>query len=157
MNAQLWGNEVRPMPDVDVAMIVETEAGEATPVLRAADRRGLREIGAVRRALEERARRGSSLPEDLAGGTFALTYLGELEADGYTPAVRPPQAAILGVTGVAVRPFARKMGTDPQLVAWPTLTLTLSFDRRLAGGARAARFLQHLKRSIEQPFLWLLY
>jgi pyruvate dehydrogenase E2 component (dihydrolipoamide acetyltransferase) len=34
--------------------------------------------------------------------------------------------------------------------------LSLTFDHRLVDGAPAARFLQQVKRFIEQPYLWLL-
>ena len=156
LNAHIQSDRLTPLADVNVAVTVETDAGESWPVLRHADRRGLREIGTVRRALADRARTGASLPEDLTGGAFTVSNLGEFDADGYAPVVRPPQAAALGVGSIAARPFVRDVGINPQLVAWPTLSLTLSFDSRLPGSS-AARFLQYLKRSIEQPFLWLLY
>jgi len=35
------------------------------------------------------------------------------------------------------------------------MALSLTFDHRLVDGAPAARFLQHVKRWIEQPYGWL--
>jgi pyruvate/2-oxoglutarate dehydrogenase complex dihydrolipoamide acyltransferase (E2) component len=36
------------------------------------------------------------------------------------------------------------------------VTLSLSFDHRLAGGTPAARFLQFIAELIEDPMLWFL-
>jgi pyruvate/2-oxoglutarate dehydrogenase complex dihydrolipoamide acyltransferase (E2) component len=94
---------------------------------------------------------GTSLPDDLAGGTFTISNLGHLDVDGFTPIINPPQAAILGVGRISERPVAR----EGAVVVRAMMALSLSFDHRIADGAAAARFLARIKQLIEKPIALL--
>jgi pyruvate dehydrogenase E2 component (dihydrolipoamide acetyltransferase) len=103
--------------------------------------------------LVERARKARSLPNDFSGGTFTITNLGMYEIDAFTPVVNLPEAAILGVGRITPKPV---VAMDGSVVVRKMLTLSLVFDHRLVDGAPAARFLQHIKRLIEEPYLLLV-
>jgi len=136
---------------VNLGMAVDTERGLLVPVVRDADQKSLRQFGAEFRQLVERARTGRSLPDDLSGGTFTITNLGMYEVDAFTPVINLPQAAILGVGRIApkVVPFKGEIAIRQM---W---TLSLVFDHRLVDGAPAARFLQSIKKMVEEPYLLL--
>ena len=68
----------------------------------------------------------------------------------FTPIINLPEAAILGVGNIKPQPVAR----DDQVVIRPVMHPRLAFDHRLVDGAPAARFLQHVKDLIEEPYLW---
>ncbi len=121
------------------------------PVIRDADHKGLRALGAEFRILVERARTGKSLPDDLTGGTFTITNLGMYDIDAFTPIINLPEAAILGAGRIQARPVVY----GGQIVARQMWALSLSFDHRLVDGAPAARFLQRIKRLVESPYLLL--
>jgi pyruvate dehydrogenase E2 component (dihydrolipoamide acetyltransferase) len=121
------------------------------PVIRDADKKGLRAFGAEFRELAERARAGRSLPDDLSGGTFTITNLGMYEVDAFTPIINLPEVAILGVGRIQAKPVVE----EGQVVARQLVTLSLAFDHRLVDGAPAARFLQRIKQLIENPYLLL--
>jgi pyruvate dehydrogenase E2 component (dihydrolipoamide acetyltransferase) len=157
---------IERLPDVNLGMAVDTERGLLVPVIRDADRKGLRAIAAEFRALVERGRAGRSLPDDLRGGTFTITNLGMYDVDAFTPIVNLPEAAILGAGRIQPKAIVVPAATDsrrPESVAagvgeiavrqmW---TLSLAFDHRLVDGAPAARFLQRIKQLVENPFLLL--
>ena len=76
------------------------------------------------------------------------------EIDAFTPIINQPECAILGLG----RAVARYVVTDADagaVAVRTTMALSLTFDHRLVDGAPAARFLQQIKRWIEQPYGWL--
>jgi len=151
MNARLNGEAIEQLAHVNLGMAVDAERGLLVPVIRDADRLGLRELGTRFRDLVNRAREGKSLPDELTGGTFTITNLGMFDVDAFTPVINPPELAILGVGRIQMKPVVQ----DGQVVARQMVTLSLTFDHRLVDGAPAARFLQRIKRLIENPYLLL--
>jgi pyruvate dehydrogenase E2 component (dihydrolipoamide acetyltransferase) len=151
MNARLADDAIELLAHVNVGIAVDTERGLLVPVVRDADRKSLREFGAELRELVERARAGRALPDDITGGTFTITNLGVYDIDAFTPVINLPEAAILGVGRIAPKVVAR----DGQMVIRQMVTLSLVFDHRLVDGAPAARFMQHIKQIVEEPYLWL--
>jgi pyruvate dehydrogenase E2 component (dihydrolipoamide acetyltransferase) len=153
MNARLNadGSSIERLPSINLGMAVDTERGLLVPVIRDADRKGLRAFGAEFRALVERARVGKSLPDDLTGGTFTITNLGMYDVDAFTPIINLPEAAILGAGRIQAKPVVK----SGEVVARQMWTLSLTFDHRLVDGAPAARFLQRIKQLVENPFLLL--
>jgi len=153
MNARLnaGGESIEQLKRVHLGMAVDTERGLLVPVIRHAETKGLRAFGAELRTLVERARSGKSLPDDLSGGTFTITNLGMYDIDAFTPIINLPEAAILGVGRIQPKPVV----LDGKIVARDMWALSLTFDHRLVDGAPAARFLQYIKRLVENPYLLL--
>lgn len=153
MNARLSkdGTIIERFTHINLGMAVDTERGLLVPVIRGSDQMGLHEFGIEFRALMERARTGKSLLEDLTGGTFTITNLGMYDIDAFTPIINLPEAAILGVGRIQAKAVPR----EDEIVVRQMWTLSLVFDHRLVDGGPAARFLQHIKQLIENPFLLL--
>lgn len=152
LNARWDADGIHLLPEINIALAVDTERGLMTPVLREVDRLNLPAVQAGFAALVARALAGKSLPDDFAGGTFTITNLGTSEIDGFTPIINPPQAAILGVGRIIEKPVAR----EGAVVIRPMVTLSLSFDHRIVDGAPAGRFLQRIKQLVERPVALLL-
>ena len=153
MNARLTQDAIELLRPVNMGLAVDTERGLLVPVVREANKKDLRQIGAETRDLIERARKGRSLPDDLSGGTFTVTNLGMYLIDAFTPVINVPEAAILGVGRIAPRPVY----VGEALVRREMMVLSLAFDHRLVDGAPASRFLQALKSLIEDPAMLLTY
>lgn len=118
----------------------------------------IRQISADGSALVERAREGTLRPDDLNGGTLGtITSLGMYEIDAFTPIINLPQCAgsMLGVGRIVPKQVVVDVEAE-RVAIRHMLFLSLTFDHRLVDGAPAARFLQQVKRFIEQPYLWLL-
>ena len=152
VNARWEEDGIHLLPEINIALAVDTERGLMTPVLRGVDGLNLAAVQSGYAALVSRALAGKSLPDDFAGGTFTITNLGGLEIDGFTPIINPPQAAILGVGRIIEKPVAR----DGAVVIRSMVTLSLSFDHRIVDGAPAAKFLQRIKQLVERPMALLL-
>jgi pyruvate dehydrogenase E2 component (dihydrolipoamide acetyltransferase) len=153
MNARLNLAEgmIEQLSTVNMGMAVDTERGLLVPVIHGANRMGLRQFGSNFRDLVGRARSGRSLPDDLTGGTFTITNLGMHEIDVFTPIINLPETAILGVGRIQEKPVVYKEKIKPRQMC----TLSLVFDHRLVDGAPAARFLHHIKKVLENPYLLL--
>ena len=87
----------------------------------------------------------------MTGGTFTITNLGMFDIDAFTPVMNPPELAIMGVGRIVPKPVV----LEGEVVVRQMVTLSLAFDHRLVDGAPAARFLQRIKRLIENPYLLL--
>jgi pyruvate dehydrogenase E2 component (dihydrolipoamide acetyltransferase) len=151
MNARLSDDAIERLAHVNLGMATDTDRGLLVLVIRDADQKSLRQFGIEFRELVERARNGKSVPDDLTDGTFTITNLGMYDVLAFTPLIRLPEAAILGVGRITPRPVAR-VG---QIEIRQMLILSLVFDHRIVDGAPAARFLQYIKDLIEEPDLWL--
>lgn len=151
LNAYWENDELRLLPDVDIAIAVDTEDGLLVPVLRQAQAKSIRQIAEETRSLVDRARK-RQLPLDLLqGGSFTITNLGMYGVDAFTPLLNLPQCAILGVGRIASRPAVHQ----DQVVPRPMMVLSLTFDHRGVDGGPAARFLDAVRQYVEQPALWL--
>jgi pyruvate dehydrogenase E2 component (dihydrolipoamide acetyltransferase) len=133
---------------VHVGVAVDTEHGLLVPVLRDADRKGLREIARELRELAERARLRRLSPSELEGGTFTVSNLGGIGGTAFSPIVSWPQVAILGVSRAEILPRWNGEAFEPR----PFLPLSLSYDHRLVDGALGARFLRHVCEGLEDPW-----
>jgi len=151
MNARLREETIEYLGPIHLGIAVETERGLLVPVVKDAHTLTLRQLGQQFRDLVNQARDGSIAVEDLRGSTFTITSLGMYDIDAFTPIINPPEAAILGVGRIREKPAVFK-GEIAIRHMW---TLSLVFDHRLVDGAPAARFLQHIKQVIEEPYLLL--
>lgn len=147
MNARLNGDVIERLVAVNIGIAVDADKGLYVPVIREADRKNLRTIGAEFRQRVEEIRSSKISPDHLTGGTFTITNLGMYDVEGFTPVINLPEAAILGVGKIIPKPVVRA----GQVVIRQMLTLSLAFDHRLVDGAPAARFMQRLKQYLEIP------
>jgi len=151
MNVRLAKEGIRHLPEVNVGLAVDSERGLLVPVIRGANKMGLKELAVKFRELVDRARQGKSLPDDLTGGTFTITNLGMFGVDMFTPIINLPECAILGVGRIRPEPAV----VNGQVVVRQHMWLSMTFDHRLVDGAPAARFLQGIMRYVESPYLLL--
>ena len=69
--------------------------------------------------------------------------------DHFTPVINPPEAAILGVGGISLRPVR---GKDGEFTPAECITLSLTIDHQAVDGAPAARFLKDFPSINHSPF-----
>lgn len=151
-----WQNDtIRQYNTVDVSVAVATPTGLITPIVRAAEGKGLEAISASVKDLAKRARDNKLKPEEYQGGSISISNMGMNPAvDSFTAIINPPQSTILAIGApkkVAV-PSENESG-----VAWDDqITITGSFDHKVVDGAVGAEFMKELKKVIENPLELLL-
>jgi pyruvate dehydrogenase E2 component (dihydrolipoamide acetyltransferase) len=151
-NASWTENAVRLYHAVDVSVAVAIPGGLITPVIRAADQKGLSAISNEMKSLAEKARAGKLQPEEYQGGTVSLSNLGMFGVRDFAAVINPPQGCILAVGAAEQRPVVK----DGALAIATVMTCTLSIDHRVVDGAVGAEFLAAFKALIEDPVTMLL-
>ena len=147
VNAHWLNDKIRQFNRIHVAMAVAVEDGLITPVLFDADRLSLWEISGKARDLAKRARERKLMPEEYTGSTFSVSNLGMFGIDQFTAIINPPEAGILAIGGVEEKPVV----VDGALEVRQRMRVTMSCDHRVIDGATGARFLQTVRRYIENP------
>jgi pyruvate dehydrogenase E2 component (dihydrolipoamide acetyltransferase) len=122
------------------------------PVVRDVPSLSLIEFTRRTQSLIARARAGELTAADIRDGVFTITNLGAFGIDAFTPIINVPETAILGLGRIRREPAV----VGDAIVARDQMTLSLTFDHRIVDGAPAARFLQALSQSIENPSAALL-
>ncbi len=148
-----WSEEaILLWQSVDIAVAVALDEGLITPIVKAADTKGLLSIAREMRDLSTRAREGKLRLEEFQGGTFSISNLGMFAVREFAAVINPPQGAILAVGAGEKRPVVK----EGALAVASVMTATLSCDHRVVDGVIAARFLAAFKRLIEDPLTMLL-
>ena len=151
VNALFVDGKIHRYSRANVGIAVATENGLVVPVIRAADRKSVLEIAAVRADLVSRAREGKLKLPDLEDGTFTISNLGMYDIEQFIAVLNPPQVAILAVGSIEDRPAA----IDGSIEIRPTLTMTITCDHRAIDGSEGAEFLRTVKSLVEEPALAL--
>ncbi|MDT5294986.1 MAG: hypothetical protein QOJ76_1866 [Acidobacteriota bacterium] len=147
VNASYQEKSVRFYERADIGVAVALENGLITPVVRSANTKSIGQISREVKELAERARARKLTPEEYTGATFSVSNLGMFGIDEFTAIINPPEAAILAVGAMSPKPVAR----DGQVVVRQLMRVTLSCDHRIVDGATGAKFLQTLKKILENP------
>ena len=152
VNAHWNGDHIRYFNRVHLGMAVATDDGLIVPVIWDADRKRLSEISRDARELAKRARERKLKPEEFTGSTFSVSNLGMFGIDQFTAIINPPEAAILAIGAGEDRVVV----VNGEMVVRKRVRVTMSCDHRIIDGAVGAKFLQALRRMVENP-LMLVY
>lgn len=145
-------NSIRRFRDVNLGVAVDTPRGLMVPVIKQANRKSLAQISAELKALASQAQTGAVSPDDMSGGTFTVSNLGNFGVESFTPVINPPQTGILGVNTIVKRP---REGKNGNIELYPAMGLSLTYDHRAIDGAPSSRFMQELCRALENFSLLL--
>ncbi|MDQ2891092.1 MAG: 2-oxo acid dehydrogenase subunit E2 [Gemmatimonadota bacterium] len=149
VNAHWTGDAIRQFNRVHIGMAVAVPDGLITPVIFDANEKGLADIAAETRELAGRARERKLKPEEYTGSTFSVSNLGMFGIDQFTAIINPPEAGILAIGAVDEKPVV----VDNELVVRKRVRVTMSCDHRAIDGATGAKFLQTLRRMVENPLM----
>ncbi len=152
VNAYFKGDKMEMHDAVNVGVAVSVDDGLLTPVLHNADQKSLKQIAVETKELAARARANKMKPEDLGPGTFTISNLGMYGIDEFAAIINPPESSILAVGAVKKIPVV----VSDQIQIAQVMKVTLSADHRIVDGALGARFLQELKKLLENPVNLLL-
>lgn len=127
-----------------LGIAIDTEAGLMVPVIRDVDKKSCLALSKELSELVEKTRARKVSAEELQGGTFTISNQGGIGGGPFTPIIKLPEVAILGL-GKATQQAVIREGA---VVARTMLPLSLSYDHRVIDGADAARFITDLVASI---------
>ncbi|MDP3139484.1 MAG: dihydrolipoyllysine-residue acetyltransferase [Burkholderiaceae bacterium] len=135
-NASLDGDQLVLKQYFHVAFAADTPNGLVVPVIRDADKKGIVQISQEMAELAKKARDGKLAHGDMQGAGFTFSSLGGIGGRYFTPIIKAPEVAILGVCKSTMQPVWNGAEFQPRLM----LPLSLAWDHRVIDGAAAARF-----------------
>jgi pyruvate dehydrogenase E2 component (dihydrolipoamide acetyltransferase) len=152
VNASFQGEAIRVYHRAHIGIAVALEEGLITPVLRDCHAKSLAQIAVESRDLAERARNRKLRAQEMSGATFSISNLGMFDVADFSAIINPPEGAILAVGSV------RRVAVveDGGVGVGRRMNMTISCDHRVMDGAMGAKFLQDVKRLLEEPLRLLL-
>ncbi|WP_196138475.1 dihydrolipoyllysine-residue acetyltransferase [Aliikangiella sp. G2MR2-5] len=128
-----------------IGVAVDTPNGLTVPVIRNVDQKGIYELANDLAEMSAKARDGKLSADDMQGSSFTISSLGGIGGTGFTPIVKWPDVAILGLSRNKMQPVWNGKEFVPRLM----LPMSLSYDHRVIDGADAARFAVHLAETLK--------
>ena len=135
-----------------IGVATDTDRGLLVPVVRNADTKNMWTVAREIEDLANRARNGKLGSGEMKGSTISITNIGSAGGLFFTPIINYPEVAILGTGRITERPIMK----NGQVVGAQMMALSLSFDHRVVDGGLAQRFINDIKRLLENPRLLLL-
>ncbi len=147
LNASIEGDNIIFHNEINLGIAVALDGGLGliVPVIKRADEMNI--VGLQRSIVDlaNRARGKQLKPDDISGGTFALTNFGSFGSIFATPVINQPNVAILGIGAIEKVPVV----IDDAIAIRSQAHLALTFDHRLVDGALADQFCQKIKAILE--------
>ena len=153
INRSWEGDTIKQHGNVHLAFGVAIEDGLVTPVIRAAETKGLRTISAEAKVLIQKARNKKLTPDEMSGSTLTVTNLGMFGISDFYGIINPNNAAILSIGATIKKPVVNERD---EIVIGQIMKVGLSGDHRTIDGAVGAQYLQALKEILETPALMLV-
>lgn len=136
-----------------VGIATDTEDGLVVPVIHHADRMSVQEIHHKLKELTKKAQEGNLTAADMRGGTFTISNVGPLGSTGATPVINHPQTGLMAFHKTKKMPVVIE---NDEIAIRSMMNISMSFDHRVADGAKAVAFTNCFKQFIENPKLWLI-
>ncbi len=139
--------------EYNIGIAAMTEQGLTVPVVKNVDRLSFRELSREISRLATAAREQKLKLEELGGGTFTITSLGQQGGLFATPIINHPEVAIMGVHKMRKRPVVME---DDSIKVRQMALFSFCFDHRVVDGALGAQFAYEFLRHVETPELLFL-
>lgn len=154
-NAQLDEENERILfsPDYHIGFATDTNKGLLVPIVHCADEKSIKAIHNEMKVLTEQAVAGKLKPANMQNGTFTMSNVGPLGSTGATPIINHPETAIIAFHKTKKQPI---VNDRDEIVIGHVMTLSMSFDHRVADGSTAVAFTNRFASLIEQPYKLLM-
>lgn len=140
-------NEVIVRRTVNLGIAADTPRGLIVPNIKGADQLDLIGMASALTVLVDKARQGTTTPNEMIGTTLSITNVGPFGVDAAIPILPPGTGAILAVGQIAKAPWV----VDDQVVVRQVVELAMAFDHRQVDGAMASAVLSHIGRFLHDP------
>lgn len=141
------GSQIELHNYVNLAMAVGMDEGLLVPVVHNAQNMSLTELMLKLKDITERAVGKKLTPQDQEGSTFTISNLGMYGVESFTSIINQPNSAILSIASTKEMPVVR----NGEIVVRSIMKMSLTSDHRVINGLAAAKFMQELKNSLENP------
>ena len=139
--------EVIVRRSVNLGIAADTPRGLIVPNIKGADQLDVVGMAQALNVLVDKARSGTTTPNEMIGTTLTITNVGPFGVDAAMPILPPGTGAILAVGQMAKAPWV----VNDEVVVRHVVEIAMSFDHRQVDGALASRVLSHVAHYLEDP------
>jgi pyruvate dehydrogenase E2 component (dihydrolipoamide acetyltransferase) len=139
--------EVVVRRSVNLGIAADTPRGLIVPNIKGADELDLVSMAQALNVLVDKARNGTTTPNEMIGTTLTITNVGPFGVDAAMPILPPGTGAILAIGQIAKAPWV----VNDEVVVRQVCEIAMSFDHRQIDGALASRVLGHVAKFLEDP------
>lgn len=144
------GSKIIKRKNINIGMAAALPTGNLiVPVIKNADERNLTGITKAVNDLASRARANKLQPDEIQGGTFTLTNVGNFGNVMGTPIILQPQVAILAVGTIKKKPAVIETPQGDMIGVRQFMFLSLSYDHRVVDGSLGGSFLRRVADYLE--------
>ncbi|HET7616749.1 MAG TPA: dihydrolipoamide acetyltransferase family protein [Bacillales bacterium] len=144
---------IRLEKTVNIGLATDTDEGLIVPVIHHVERLSVLEIHQQMKALIRKAKDNKLTSSDMTGGTFTISNVGPLGSIGATPIINYPEVGLMAFHKTKKRPVVDE---NDQIVIRQMMNVSMTFDHRVADGAKAVAFTNRFVQYIENPNLLLV-
>ena len=131
----------------NIGFAVDTPKGLLVPVIKDVNKKSLKSITIEFNKLIIKAKNNKLTLDEMSGGCFTISSLGNIGGKFFTPIINPPEVAILGISKFSIKPIFSKNKFIPRKI----LPISLSYDHRVINGSSAAKFTKLFTLLINNP------
>jgi len=151
LNSSLQGDSILQKRDINIGMATSLSDGNLiVPVIKNADHLNLIGLTKAVNDLSSRARNNKLLPEDIQGGTYTVTNVGNFGSIMGTPIINQPQVGILAIGVIRKMPSVIETSKGDYIGIRKKLILSHSYDHRIINGATGGQFAKNIANFLEE-------
>ncbi|QJC33689.1 pyruvate dehydrogenase [Enterobacteriaceae endosymbiont of Donacia provostii] len=124
----------------NIGIAINTKQGLLVPVIFDVLKKNINNLSKIIKDLSCKARKNKLHPNNMKGGCFTISNLGQFKGSFFTPIINSPEVAILGISQANIKPIWKENKFVPRLM----LPLSLSYDHRVINGVEGINFLNYI-------------
>jgi 2-oxoglutarate dehydrogenase E2 component (dihydrolipoamide succinyltransferase) len=145
------GTKIIKRKNINIGMAAALPSGNLiVPVIKNADEKNLLGITKAVNDLASRARANKLSPDEIQGGTFTLTNVGNFGNVMGTPIINQPQVAILATGTIKKKPAVIETPQGDLIGIRHFMFLSLSYDHRVVDGSLGGTFVRRVADYLEK-------
>ncbi|QJC36093.1 hypothetical protein GJT99_01015 [Enterobacteriaceae endosymbiont of Donacia cincticornis] len=124
----------------NIGIAINTKQGLLVPVIFDVLSKNINNLSQIILNLSYKAKNNQLRQDDMQGGCFTISNLGQFKGSFFTPIINSPEVAILGISRANIKPIWKENKFLPKLM----LPLSLSYDHRVINGVEGINFLNYI-------------
>ncbi len=151
LNSSFDGDKIIQKKDINIGMATALENGDLiVPVIKNADHFNLIGLAKSVNDLSIRARNKKLNSDEIKGGTFTVTNIGNFQTLTGTPIINQPQIGIIAFGVIRKMPSVIETSNGDFIGIRKKIIISHSYDHRVINGAMGGNFLRSVAKFIEQ-------
>jgi 2-oxoglutarate dehydrogenase E2 component (dihydrolipoamide succinyltransferase) len=150
VNISVDGHNIIKRKNINIGMAAAMPNGNLiVPVIKNADQKNLVGLAAEVNDLANRARENKLKPDEISGGTYTLTNVGNFGNVMGTPVINQPQVAIMAAGAIRKKPAVIETPQGDAIAIRHMMFLSHSYDHRVVDGSLGGSFVRRFADYLE--------